>query len=117
MDLVEKAEAPSKKILAYKFSQDHLELFLVQFDRLGDLITISLHSSLQLHANIYCLEAAFKEEIGIAKQESRLIFSLPLAIHATQMGMIRHCHQYQRHLLLENMICQKCHLLLIVKMK
>ena len=55
----------------------------MQFDQLGDVITIPLHSSLQLHTSVYCLEAAFKDEMGIAKQESRFIFSMPLAIHAT----------------------------------
>ena len=43
MGLVEKAEAPLKYILTYKFSQDHLELFLAQFDQLGDLIKADLH--------------------------------------------------------------------------
>jgi hypothetical protein len=44
-DLVEKKDAPMKYVLTYKFSQDHLELFLELFDPLENLITILLPSN------------------------------------------------------------------------
>ena len=48
-DLVEKEEAPMNYILTYKFSQDHLELFLVQFGPLVDSTIIRQLSNLLQH--------------------------------------------------------------------